>query len=118
MAAKAAKKLPRLRALEIWDARKGSGHLFRFLRYECRATITWQSTNFILERRATKAWKEILPTGRVLLTVERLPFPEAGESGLDFKATSIIPWMSLRKLAFDPITEARLLSGLESYRDF
>ena len=117
LAAKAAKRLHQLRVLEIWDARDRSGHLFRFRQDECRATITLQSTHFILERRAIKAWEETLPTHR-LLTIERIPFSEAGEDGSGFKATSMIRRLSLRKLAFDPIIEARLMAQMGSYSTF
>ncbi|RSL81075.1 hypothetical protein CEP51_006119 [Fusarium floridanum] len=107
-ASRAASKLPRLRVMELWNSGDGFGYLFRYTQEACRATIAWRSIgqNFDLEPQVIQVWSKVSRT-RVLI-VDASPFTE-DEVGLEgFNYETILGHLSLRRLAFDPITEAQL----------
>ncbi|KAF4964064.1 hypothetical protein FZEAL_10891 [Fusarium zealandicum] len=110
LAARAAKHLPRLRVLELWNCGHGFGYIFRYTQDDSRATITWRplGTDFALEPKVLKTWAKVA-SDRVF-SVERIPFTEADVGDPNFMHASIIPHLALRRLAFDPITEARIVS--------
>ncbi|KAJ3544743.1 hypothetical protein NM208_g2894 [Fusarium decemcellulare] len=107
-AGRAAKKLPRLRILELWNSGIGFGYLFRYTQDDTRATITWRfaGREFLLEPKVLETWARVA-SGRTLV-VERSPFTaeDAGESG--FNNMTVVPHLALRRLAFDPISEAQV----------
>lgn len=108
IAAQAARKLPRIRILEMWNSGHGFGFLFRYTQDSFRATITWRflGRQFVLMPRAVRAWTRVASTRP--LAIERIPFTEADGNGTSFNHLSIQNHLALRRLAFDPITEAQI----------
>ncbi|KAM5361277.1 hypothetical protein ACJZ2D_013226 [Fusarium nematophilum] len=113
LAGRAAKKLPRLRVLELWNSGSGFGCIFRYTQDDSRATITWRAAgvDFGLEPKVIKAWATVASTR--ILSVERIPLTEAdgGGDGKGFQKTSILRHLALRRLMFDPMNEARVMDG-------
>ncbi|KAI8672806.1 hypothetical protein NCS56_00744900 [Fusarium sp. Ph1] len=112
IAARAAMKLPRIRILEIWNSGHGFGFLFRYTQDRHRATITWRviGSQFILMPKVVRAWTGVV--SRRPLAIERIPFTEADGNGTGFNHISIHRHLALRRLAFDPITEAQIAVGI------
>lgn len=112
IAARAAMKLPRIRILEIWNSGPGFGFLFCYTQDSHRATITWRSTEseFVLIPKIIRAWTGV--ASRRPLSIESIPFTEADGNGTSFNVISINRHLALRRLAFDPITEAQIAVGM------
>ncbi|RSL77595.1 hypothetical protein CEP51_008944 [Fusarium floridanum] len=108
VAARAAMKMPQIRILEIWNSGHGFGFLFRYTQDNHRATITWRfvESQFVLMPKVVKAWNKV--ASERPLAIERIPFTEADGDGTSFNHTSIHRHLALRRLAFDPITEAQM----------
>lgn len=112
IAALAAMKLPRIRILEIWNSGHGFGFLFRYTQDRNRAKITWRviGSQFVLVPKVIRAWARV--ASRRPLAIERIPFTEADGNGTSFNHGSIYRHLALRRLAFDPITEAQIAVGM------
>ncbi|RSL51787.1 hypothetical protein CEP54_011246 [Fusarium duplospermum] len=112
IAARAAMKMPQIRILEIWNSGHGFGFLFRYTQDSHRATITWRvvESQFVLMPRVIGAWAKVASTRP--LAIERIPFTEADGNGTSFNHTSIHRHLALRRLAFDPITEAQMTASM------
>ncbi|KAM5368710.1 hypothetical protein ACJZ2D_009376 [Fusarium nematophilum] len=108
LAASAARTLPRLRSMEMWNARPGYAFLFRYTKGDRKATITWRSDGqaFCIEPEVVKAWASIAPAGQ--LAVQSIPFAEAGGEEPAAKFKTIYRHLGLPTLAFDPVTMAQL----------
>ncbi|KAI5468192.1 hypothetical protein BGZ63DRAFT_431803 [Mariannaea sp. PMI_226] len=108
-AAYAARTLPRLRILEIWNTGPGYAYIFCYTQDDSRrAIITWRSTggDLWIAHKVVKAWANVVTTGQVM--VKRIPFLEVDGEGLGFNGKSIYRHLALRRLVFDPITMVRL----------
>ncbi|KAH6987797.1 hypothetical protein BKA56DRAFT_713874 [Ilyonectria sp. MPI-CAGE-AT-0026] len=109
LAGRAAQFLPRLRTLEIWNSDHKFGYLFRYTQDDFEAKITWRwaKTEFALVPSVIDEWVKVASTRA--LAVETFPFTEedGNEDGLGFGNAAIIRHLALRRLAFDPISEAR-----------
>lgn len=112
VAARAARKMPQIRILEIWNSGYGFGFLFRYTQDSHRAKITWRFVEyqFVLMPKVVKAWARV--ASKRPLTIERIPFTEADGNGTSFNHTPIHRHLALRRLAFDPITEAQMTASM------
>ncbi|KAH7266178.1 hypothetical protein B0J15DRAFT_534266 [Fusarium solani] len=110
IAALAAMKLPRIRILEIWNSGHRFGYLFRYAQDSHRATITWRviGSQFVLMPKVVGAWTRV--ASRRPLAIEWISFTDA--NGTSFNHISIHRHLALRRLAFDPITEAQIAAGM------
>ncbi|KAF4451940.1 F-box domain-containing [Fusarium albosuccineum] len=111
-AGRAAKNLPRLRILEMWNGGFGFGYLFRYTQDDSRATITWRfgGTDFVLEPKVLRTWARVA-SGRTLI-VESIPFTAEDAGGSAFNHMTPVPHLALRRLAFDPISEAQVAAKM------
>jgi hypothetical protein len=105
----AAKHLPALRTLELWDASDEFGCLFRCTQDYSRVVITWRCTDerFILEEKSTRQWAQLASNRRFM--VGRIPLTKSMELKRKFKLSTILPALRLRRLNFDPIHEANIV---------
>ena len=59
-AAQAAKKMPRLQAMQIWNGRKGYAAVYKYEKRGYRAKITWRATwDLTLDERAIAEWQKV-----------------------------------------------------------
>ncbi|KAF4947418.1 hypothetical protein FSARC_13966 [Fusarium sarcochroum] len=105
----AAKNLPNLRTLELWDAGDGFGCLFRCTLDYSGVTITWRCTDerFTLQERAVRQWAQLASNRE--FNVRRIPLTKTMEANKKFKLSTILPALHLRQLNFDPISEAHVV---------
>ncbi|KAI8716546.1 hypothetical protein NCS52_00948700 [Fusarium sp. LHS14.1] len=106
-AGRAANKLPRRRVIELWNSGQGYGYLFRYAQKDHRATITWRSSgqDFELAPQVIRVWSKVARS--LTLVVEKSPFTEDEVGSEGFKHNTILSHLALRRLIFDPITEAQ-----------
>ncbi|KAH7175333.1 hypothetical protein EDB81DRAFT_895846 [Dactylonectria macrodidyma] len=114
LAGEAAIFFPRLRILELWNSDYGFAYLFRYAQDDFEATITWRcaGTEFVLEPKVIDQWAKVASTRT--LAVNIVPFTEADGDGSVFQQMAIIRHLALRKLAFDPITEAQRIAEVSA----
>ncbi|KAF4992349.1 hypothetical protein FDECE_13745 [Fusarium decemcellulare] len=112
LAGRAAEELPRLRVLELWNSGIGFGYLFRYTQDDSRATITWRAAgkDFVLEPRVLETWAQVA-LGRTLV-VESVPFTAEDAGGSGFNHMTVVPHLALRRLSFDPISEAQVAAKM------
>jgi hypothetical protein len=110
VAAEAAKMLPRIRTIEIWNTLPKCAYIFCYSLEPYRCKITWTSAGdeFRLSRRVVEAWSTAPPTG-TLLTVERKRlFKRVRERGLWVNGESFLQHLELRHFVYGPVTLAQI----------
>lgn len=104
--AEAAKHMPRLEILEIWncEARNREAGIFRYEKLDRAGIIVWQGTwDLDISRQTKQAWQEVLIApdgGHYELGVEVMSLQPEGLVNLG----SIYPYLKLRKHVLDGIS--------------
>lgn len=117
-ASEAARSLPELRIMEIWNTGPGYSYLFRY-HYDLiqgRATITWRTApqnrvgqEFFPTTEVIESWiKTVSKKTEKQLSVEIDTFPEIVQEDLETDGVHIYRHLLLSKLVFDPVTQEQL----------
>ncbi|KAH7110278.1 hypothetical protein EDB81DRAFT_832203 [Dactylonectria macrodidyma] len=78
--AEAAKKMPKLKVLEIWYCKTGEAGIFRYEKSDRSGNMTWLGTwSFDISKQVKQAWHEVFAN------------PDGGLYGLDIKVISLPP---------------------------
>ena len=125
-AAKAAKHMPRLRVMEIWNAKLDFGYLFRYTFDGSQATITWRSVGPNIlghelhpNSNSMRRWREVVSKlSHRDISVEMDPFRESFKEISESHGTFLHKHLMLRKLAFDPVSEEQLIAEISLGHEF
>lgn len=112
LTATAAKALPRLRILEVWNETRGYEYLFRYTQSNGQATITWMNGGgeYPLAPEVLEAWEDVASAYSTRpLIVDRRGFSGNQMMDQEWRNRRVYPLLELRRLAFDPITLEREL---------